>query len=522
MKKFILPCLFLLSSLLGMTQYPCEPAISCFAFINIDDAIGCDYLLTPEDILYEGPCPEETYTIDVYTNFDDPGFSGPIDNPVPYDYFATTIYASITQASNGNFCWAEITIKNASPPFIIVHDNPGTISCQDDDIGSLIATDAIDYCDEDNELNIELIDINYLCRLGTTDSVEFTYSVSDSRGQEIISTYGFPFIDFCAFVTFPEDVTVSCAEDLPDPFISFEDVLDCPKTIDINYSDISIIGECDITRIFIFTEESSGLQYIHEQQIEVDNILPIITVDPTTSIPYADFESGSFIPYTDVDDNCGDAIVTYGVEYLEPEDCARPEFSVRYHLTATDLCGNESTASKDLLVIRDGVAKVKLKGIKDCDEDFILEAETSNLIPPIFYVWNSSNPGWGIFVNPDNTAVITPGSGQTDIEVIAYDALGCSVRTSKKYTCGRKPKTRSVDAIAIGPNPFEDQLYIKNIYGSSQITIIDLQGKIVFHDNQQDLGGVWQKDLADVPAGIYILKLINAGEEKLSKIVKTH
>jgi hypothetical protein len=52
--------------------------------------------------------------------------------------------------------------------------------------------------------------------------------------------------------------------------------------------------------------------------------------------------------------------------------------------------------------------------------------------------------------------------------------------------------------------------------------MFDLQGRIVFNDNQQDLNGIWQKNIANIPAGIYILKLINDGEEKSSKIVKTH
>jgi hypothetical protein len=521
MKKIVLLFILIIYNFQAFSKDPCGPSISCFVDKDIEAPFGCEYLVTPEDLLTEGTCPGENYIIEVYGTFDDTGFSDPIDNPVPYEFFATTIYASITRESDGNSCWSEIDIRNAIPPFVVAFALLETISCQDG-LEAIDPPEAIDFCDEDNELTVDFISSDFVCRTGTNDAVDLTYLISDSRGQTKESTFRLEYTDFCVFADLPEDILVSCPEDIPDPIISVDDI-GCGRTITINVSEISIFGSCDVTRLYIFDDLVAGLRYIHEQQIAVDNTPPSLVLNPQSTITYNEFEEDAFDPYLEVFDNCGFTPPFESIEFLTPTDCNNRDFMVRYHISVFDDCGNETTRFKDVTVERIGNATVRINGRKDCGDDFLITADPNNLVPPVTYLWTSSNPAWVVTPNlSNNTALVSPAPGSTTISVVATDALGCEYNDTKRYNCGRgNIRGRSIASIEIGPNPFQDLLQIKNLTDNSKIILHNLQGKMVLQDSNKN-GSDWSKNLDYLPEGVYLLNILTEKEEKMMKIVKVN
>lgn len=78
-------------------------------------------------------------------------------------------------------------------------------------------------------------------------------------------------------------------------------------------------------------------------------------------------------------------------------------------------------------------------------------------------------------------------------------------------------QTIAIPTIRLYPNPFTEGFWVSGIKGSSQISIIDLNGKIL--DRKQGLGNEYVS-LKSLPKGVYIVKiLINKGimEKKMVK-----
>lgn len=494
---------------------PCSADIATVASANLSAGPLCTAEVTPSLILAEIKA-GEIYTIELFEN---PDLSGIIPNPVPYEYFDQNLYAKVSNSS-GNFSTSIVVVEDKTPPYLIFFTNPGTLSCQDD-IAALDLAGALDECDNDVEVN--LIDIEYLCGAPGPDSALLTYEAVDDGGNMKTSTFSVRFVDFCAFTEFPADITVNCPQDIPtDPTIIVSDVFECPREITINFSDISILGDCSVSRIFTLHDAISDITVIHTQLITVaDETPPNFTANPDSEITFLEFMEDTYDPYLEVYDNCGIAATNIYVEYLEPADCARPEFMVRYYMYAIDNCGNEITETKDVLVIREGTARVRLDGRKDCGADFLVTANVTNMVPPLTYSWSSTEPSWTITPNPDNTATITPGSGMTDISVTVVDALGCSIEDSKKYVCNaRGIRGRSVENdITVSPNPFKNSIFVDQVNGPVKAMVYNLEGKLI-HNNEILASDGLELHLENIPAGLYFLKLHQGDQIFSYKIVK--
>jgi hypothetical protein len=490
----------------------CGSNISCASMVKLSADPNCVAIPFPELFLTNVDL-GETYEVFI---FEDPGFTISVSSTIPYELFGQPLYAKIFNTA-GNFCTSILTVADLTPPFAGFFDDPGTLSCQDN-LFEMDLAGALDACDDDVE--VTLVDIEFLCGAGSVDSAILTYEAVDDFGNTRISNYKIAYVDFCVFATLPPDITVDCPEDIPDPEIVVQDI-DCPRIININVEDIQIIGECDVSRQFIFTDDDTDLTYIYTQLITVDTVPPNFTANSDTEITYDELINNTYVPYAEVFDNCGVKEINIFVEYLEPEDCTRPEFMVRYFMNGLDNCGNEITETLDVLVIRDGRARVQISGARDCSEPFRVTAEPRGLVPPVDYTWASSDPNW-TFINPSGNSIeVVPARGRTSISVTATDALGCVVTDSKNYNCnGRGVRGRSIESTNIGPNPFDNILTINNIPGKSTLTVYDLSGKILRQRFYKDAVKSDDINLFVEPAGLYIIHFKSEEDSFLRRVVK--
>jgi len=77
-------------------------------------------------------------------------------------------------------------------------------------------------------------------------------------------------------------------------------------------------------------------------------------------------------------------------------------------------------------------------------------------------------------------------------------------------------------ALEVYPNPVQDVLTIANlnIEGSAVITLVDVQGKIVYTKNITDLTGNFQLDLTDFENGVYIIEVTSDSNTQKVRVVK--
>ncbi len=346
--------------------------------ITIEDTEAPEITNVPDDLTVEcGLIPTILFGVEANDNCD--------PDPVLMDTVVTTgqdpcvgyeiYHIWVATDSCGNEARDTMTmfVQDTEPP--ILSEVPADVTIECGTIPPLFEEpDVFDLCDQNITvfLNVE--------ESGQDCNKEYLYiwSATDDCGNTALDTTIVILEDTTAPVLsdMPGDVTVECADDVPTaPVITATD--NCDDAV-IVLADSTIVGNqpCDyqITRTWTAIDSCDN-QVTHTQIITIkDDIAPVISgvpgdveVDCTDDIP---------LPNVSVTDNCDDqpdvqlSIDTIG----SVNDC---DYMIIRLWTATDDCGNESTASYKITV-KDTIPP-EITGIPD---DFTLDCDDECPPPP--------------------------------------------------------------------------------------------------------------------------------------------
>lgn len=95
------------------------------------------------------------------------------------------------------------------------------------------------------------------------------------------------------------------------------------------------------------------------------------------------------------------------------------------------------------------------------------------------------------------------------------DLLIFTVFVTLKLLCNAQTVT-DIDSKIIYPNPANDRLYIKYDNFSAFVMIFDLQGRQVFN---RQIGSDFI-DISNLSEGIYLVKVVDAGNIIVNKLIK--
>ena len=274
-------------------------------------------------------------TIDL-TNCVDSEYTCADDNDILYRFYA------------GNICGYDqvdilIDHTDITPPSWTYVPVDLTQECSDTPI--LEDATATDLC---SELSISSVSDTLFGSAEGDFIVTRTFTAEDACGNATSATQTITIIDTTAPVlTIPADYTAECSEDHPMEDASATD--NCGMvTIDLLETTVNgaCAGEFNISRVFTATDDAGN------SISETQTITIIDTTAPVLTIP-ADYtaECSDAHPMDDATatDNCGEITIDI-VETTMPGTCPG-EYTVTREFTATDDCGNASSATQTITIV---------------------------------------------------------------------------------------------------------------------------------------------------------------------------
>jgi hypothetical protein len=228
------------------------------------------------------------------------------------------------------------------------------------------------------------------------------------------------------FVNFQYEVTISCSGDLSSVFPIAQD--DCDTLVEIAYYEEPMGSYClnsrDFMRIYrAFDDFGNGVieqQFVHI----VDETPPMFFyVPPSYVIECSDTLSFDDFPQPSALDNCSGVSITHEDYFDITDGCYSSKTRV---WTATDSCGNSSTASQMLLIqdmtppVITGLPQISLPAGTETDTLFVEVTDACNT----FNVYYTDTPTSGNNFIRNYTAVDYCGNSSTFEQIISFTNTG--------------------------------------------------------------------------------------------------
>ncbi|MDA0569168.1 MAG: hypothetical protein O3A35_05465, partial [Bacteroidetes bacterium] len=258
------------------------------------------------------------------------------DNDILYRFYA------------GNICgYDQVDIlidhtDNTPPSWTYV---PGDLTQECSDTPILEDATATDLC---SELSISIVSDTLFGSAEGNYIVTRTFTAEDACGNATSATQTITIIDTTSPVlTIPADYTAECSDAHPMEDASTTD--NCGVvTIDLLETTINgaCAGEYTITRSFTATDDAGNSTSETQTITIVDTTAPVLTIPADYTAECSDTHPMNDATATD---NCGEITIDL-VETTMSGTCAG-EYTVTREFTATDECGNASSATQTITVV---------------------------------------------------------------------------------------------------------------------------------------------------------------------------
>ncbi|WP_396184175.1 hypothetical protein, partial [Flavobacterium sp.] len=275
-------------------------------------------------------------------------------------YSITRTWTATDASGNTTSDWQTINVIDNSAPIIAALPVISTISCPA--VPQFAQATATDECDSDFTLTFEDIRTDGDC--AGSYSITRTWTATDTCGNSSTASQTINVIDNIAPVIsdLPADSTISCNSGIINRatinFAQASATDQCDSDFTLTFEDVRTDGECtgsySITRTWTATDtcgnSSSASQTINVEDTDAPIIaaLPVISTISCPAVP-------QFAQATATDECDSDFTLTFE-DVRTDGDCAG-SYSITRTWTATDICGNSSTASQTINVI-DNIAPV--------------------------------------------------------------------------------------------------------------------------------------------------------------------
>ncbi|MBK9983705.1 MAG: hypothetical protein IPP15_15220, partial [Saprospiraceae bacterium] len=372
------------------------PSTPVFAVATATDACGSAFTLTSADVTTSGDCAGEYSVIRTWT--------------------ATDACGNSSSASQ------TINVQDIAAPVIAALPAPTTIDCPAAPVFA-VAT-ATDACG--SAFTLTSADVTTSGDCAGEYSVTRTWTAMDACGNSSSASQTINVQDITAPVidALPVTTTINCPST---PVFAVATATDaCGSAFTLTSTDVTTPGVCagsySVTRTWTATDacgnSSSASQTINVQDITA----PVIAALPAPAT--IDCPSTPVFAVATVTDACGSAFTLTSNDVTTPGDCAG-EYSVTRTWTATDACGNSSSASQTI-------------NVQDITAPVIASLPTASTIDcpatPVFAVATATDACGSAFTLTSND-VTTPGDCAGEYSVIrtwtATDACGNSSSASQ-------------------------------------------------------------------------------------------
>ena len=135
--------------------------------------------------------------------------------------------------------------------------------------------------------------------------------------------------------------------------------------------------------------------------------------------------------------------------------------------------------------------------------------------------WSDDDNATGLVNGILYPALVTPGTYNFSYVVDNGACSDTSVVAVTVDACLGVEENNNA-SLEVYPNPVQDVLTIANlnVVGTAVITLVDVQGKIVYTKNITDLTGNFQLDLSDFENGVYIVEITSDSNTQKVRVVK--
>ena len=330
-----------------LAEDDCGNAVTCVQSITVEDSTPPVFTNVPADTTID--CDDPGTGIGTATASDncDTDVDISYEDVVGDDGCAgdgiTRIWRATDNCGNSVTATQNITVNDDQAPTISGVGPDMTIECDETPVFS--NPNASDNCDSDVAISSDDTSASDNCAGG---SVTRTWTATDDCGNTSTASQTITFEDTTppVFVDVPSDITVDCDEAAPGPgSASAED--NCDTNVDISYEDTEGEDGCagdGITRTWTATDDcGNSATAVQNITLEDDQAPTISGVGPDMTI---ECDETPVFSNPSASDNCDNDVVLTSEDTTEEDNCAGG--SVTRTWTATDDCGNTSTASQTI------------------------------------------------------------------------------------------------------------------------------------------------------------------------------
>ncbi|WNM18414.1 HYR-like domain-containing protein [Flavobacterium capsici] len=310
-----------------IAQLPAESTINCpatpeFAQATATDACGSDFTLTSNDVTTPGQCAGS--------------------------YSVTRTWTATDACGNTSTATQTINVIDNTAPVIAQLPAESTINCPaTPEFAQATATDA---CGSDFTLTSN--DVTTPGQCAGSYSVTRTWTATDACGNTSTATQTINVIDNTAPVIaqLPAESTINCPATPEFAQATATDA--CGSDFTLTSNDVTTPGQCagsySVTRTWTATDACGNTSTATQTINVIDNTAPVIAQLPAESTINCP-ATPEFAQATATDACDSDATLTFN-DVTTPGQCAG-SYSVTRTWTATDACGNTSTATQIINVI---------------------------------------------------------------------------------------------------------------------------------------------------------------------------
>ena len=279
-------------------------------------------------------------------------------------YLVIRTWTATDKCGNSTTMSVQITVRDLTAP-VIVPKNPmiaglpngGTLTVECDQVQLMDENDVLVTDDCDNNPHVKFDE--YGVRKGDCPVDGYLYllncrwTATDKCGNTSVYEFTLKVIDSHApvFSNVPQSVTISCDQGLP-PLTTPEVTDNCDKNVIVVYTENVARGNCEgnavISRKWTATDHCGNVSTATQTITIQDNVAPVISnVSQSLTVNCGDVADASVRPV--VSDNCDkNPVLSYKDSISTSGGC---QGSVIRIWTATDACGNSSTAIQTILII---------------------------------------------------------------------------------------------------------------------------------------------------------------------------
>ena len=286
----------------------------------------------------------------------------------PNEYTIKRTWTFTDGCGNSSSTFQQIFVEDNDAPVIGSSPSDVYLDC-DDPIPGASDLSAMDNCD--GTITISPTETNIPGNCPNEYTIKRTWTFTDGCGNSS-STFQQIFVednDAPVIGSSPADIYLDCDDPIPSAG-NLSAVDNCAGTITVSPTETTIAGSCPqeytIKRTWTFTDDCGNSSSTFQKIFIEDNEAPVFT-----SVPADKDVCGSPPPFgtPSTMDNCGSVSLTH-MDQTIWDDCINGEKKIRTW-TATDDCGNSSTASQMIIFNHDAIAPE----FWDCPGDIIVDAD---------------------------------------------------------------------------------------------------------------------------------------------------